>query len=144
MRHKISYEDQVFLTSFARCHLGTDRFRHREHLRLAYILLAKYTVDEAYEIMRGCLLRFLKHVGAEPSKYHATMTYAWLLAVKHFMHTSSPSQSSNEFIRSNEILLDKNIMSSHYSCEVIESEQARARYIAPDLEPIPLYEAKIA
>jgi len=143
MKHKISNQDLEYLRLFERCEIKPETFNHLEHIRIAYILLTKLNVDEALTKLRDDLLSFLDFIEADKSKYHETMTYAWLLAVNHFMHTSHPAQSSDEFIDSNNLLLNKNIMYTHYSYALIESEEARKNFIQPDLEPIPRYESKI-
>ncbi len=44
---------------------------------------------------------------------------------------------SDEFIDANPTLLDRGIMLTHYSAEVLFSEEARRRFVAPDLDGIP-------
>ena len=45
--------------------------------------------------------------------------------------------SAESFIDQNPEMLDSNIMMTHYSAEVLFSNEARARFVEPDLEPIP-------
>jgi hypothetical protein len=42
-----------------------------------------------------------------------------------------------EFIARNPVLLDSKVMLSHYSAEVLFSDEARAGFVEPDLAPIP-------
>ena len=44
------------------------------------------------------------------------------------------------FIEQNPRMLDAKIMMTHYSAELIFSERARAKYVEPDLDPIPRYD----
>jgi len=67
------------------------------------------------------------------------MTHAWLLAVKHFMHLSKPASDSETFLRANSILLDKDIMFTHYSRKLMDSESAKKNVVQPDLELIPVH-----
>lgn len=137
MDHSISAEDRAFRQAFEALKVGADDFNHRAHVRLAYIYLCEMPVDEAGVAMKRALLAFLAHLGAEPTKYHETITRAWIKAVRHFMANTEPCDSADEFIDRNPKLLDSKIMLSHYSAEVLFSPTARGRYVEPDIEPIP-------
>lgn len=139
MKHKLSKEDIRYFNAFQRCEIAVDEFNHKAHLKLAYILLVHYDVEEAYVKLKSYLLNFLKYNGVPENKFHETMTRAWLLAVKHFMHVSSVSENAEDFISNNDILSDKEIMFTHYSRDLMSTELARTSFIAPDLEPIPVY-----
>ncbi|MBC8258586.1 MAG: hypothetical protein H8E38_06180 [SAR324 cluster bacterium] len=140
MRHKISSADRNFLAAFESCELSTANFHHREHLRLAYILLVQLSLNDAQSKLKKDLLQFLEFNGINNTKYHETLTWAWLLAVRHFMCKSEPMQDSELFMKDNQILLDKEIMYTHYTHKLINSELARKTVLEADLEPIPLYE----
>ena len=116
-------------------------FNHRAHLRLAYIYLSKNSADRSSELMRDTLNRFLIHNGVDPSKYHATLTKAWILAVHHFMVRTKTSSSADEFITRNPEMLDTQIMMTHYSAELLFSDEARAAFVQPNLDPRPRYGA---
>ena len=74
----------------------------------------------------------------EPSsKYHETMTQAWVLAVRHFMDSTLGTSSALEFIDANPKLLDTEIMMTHYSKDVLFSDMARGSFVEPNLVPIP-------
>ena len=141
MKHAVSAEDQAFRQSIQALTYPVPDFDHRAHLRLAYIYLTEFEdTGRAVSAMRSSLLALLKHAGVEPSeKYHETITEAWILAVKHFMVNSAASVSADQFIDKNPVLLDSSIMLSHYSKEVLFSDEARVNFLPPDLDPIPLY-----
>jgi hypothetical protein len=90
--------------------------------------------------MRDTLNRFLLHNGVDPLKYHTTITKAWILAVCHFMNKAGNSGSADELIDAHPEILDTKIMMTHYSAEVLFSDEARAAFVQPDLDPIPRYE----
>src|SRR5512133_916241 len=106
----LSPDDSRFLRSFEACELTPATFRHREHLRLAYLYLTLYPFETALQTMRSRLQTFLAHLGAPPTAYHETMTRAWLLAVDHFMHRSGESTSSEDFLATSPALLDKDLL----------------------------------
>jgi hypothetical protein len=140
MKHQMSNDDRVFKTQFETCVLLPAEFNHRAHLRLAYVYLVENDDDMACQLMRDSLLRFLNHNGVDISKFHETMTQAWILAVRHFMESDSGADSANTFIGNNPKMLDKNIMMTHYSAELLYSDKAREQFVTPDLDPIPRYE----
>ena len=140
MKNKASSEDMEFLQSFESCRFDATQFHHREHIRLAYILLTQCEFEDARTRLKHSLLAFLAFHGVADSKYHETMTCAWLLAVKHFMHISPPASNSEAFLKENEVLLDQDIMYTYYTRDLMNSEAARKSVVKPDLELIPTYE----
>lgn len=115
-------------------------FDHRAHIRLAYVYLVENDAETALALMRAGLLAFLQHHEVDVSKYHETITRAWILAVRHFMELSPACRSADTFIESNPTMLDTKIMTTHYSVESLFSEEARAQFVEPDLDPIPRHE----
>ena len=140
MSHTPSSEDRLFQSRVESCLLPLTDFDHRGHLRLAYVYLSDHDVDSAHEMMRRALRRFLDHNGVDPTKYHETITRAWLLAVRHFMGRCSESNSADSFMESDPRMLDSEIMMTHYSAELIFSDEAREQFVQPDLSPIPDHE----
>jgi hypothetical protein len=137
MIHKASSDDQAFVRSFEACQISPDDFDHAAHVRLAYIYLCEHSVDAAVDRMKKALLGFLAHLGVGESKYHETITRAWVMAVAHFMDESLPCDSAAAFITANPRLLDSKIMLKHYSAEVLFSPNARQSFVQPDVRPIP-------
>jgi hypothetical protein len=137
MKHRLSASDEAFRAEFEACTFPPAAFDHRAHIKLAYVYLVANDTDTAHRLMQEALLSFLRHHGFEVSKYHETMTRAWILAVRHFMETSPGAESADTFIERNLRMLDSKIMMTHYSAEVLFSDEARARFVEPDLSPIP-------
>jgi hypothetical protein len=138
--HSLSDDDRGFRDDFETCRIPAAQFDHRAHVRLAYVYLVENDDDTATARMKAALLGFLKHNAIDPSKYHETMTRAWILAVRHFMAISAPCASADAFIASNPALLDAKIMMTHYSAPLLFSEEARAGFVEPDLGGIPRHE----
>jgi hypothetical protein len=137
LKHRLSPEDVAFLEAFEACRLSKGTFHHREHIQLAYIVLARHPLKEAYPRFKALLLKFLEANGIEESKYHETMTYAWLLAVRHCMQQGGETAGSAPFIEANPMLLDTSILFTHYTRERLLSDAAREAFVEPDLAPIP-------
>lgn len=139
MMHLISTTDREFLAAFESCQLPPAQFNHRAHLRVAYIYLAEYDTETACRLMRDALQSFLEYNHIDIAKYHETMTRAWIMAVRHFMEKTANAASSEAFIDQNPEMLDAKIMMTHYSAALLFSDEARAKFVEPDLDPIPRY-----
>jgi hypothetical protein len=138
MKHLLSKEDQEFKCLVESCGFPVAEFDHRSHIRLAYVYLATNSTDQSVNLMRVTLTALLKHAGVDPSqKYHETLTEAWILAVNHFMKNTDDSQSADDFIEKNSVILDSKIMMTHYCAEVLFSDEARKAFVEPNLDPIP-------
>ena len=139
----LSESDRRFLDAFERCDLSEGDFRHREHVRLAYIYLRLHDAEAALDLLRTGLRRFLAHLGAPASVYHETMTHAWLLAVAHFMQRTGATADFEQFAQAASRLFDKDVMHTHYTPELLMSDAARIGFVAPDREPIPRQMARV-
>ncbi len=137
MTHSVTVADHAFRSDVAAGRLAPAAFDHRAHIRLAYVCLAGRTVEAALEDTRATIRAFLGHHGVPATKYHETLTHAWLLAVDHFLTRTPESDSADDFIARNPVLLDSRIMLTHYSAERLFSDEARAGFIEPDIEQIP-------
>ncbi|MGI8820738.1 MAG: hypothetical protein ACR2ID_07730 [Chthoniobacterales bacterium] len=131
--------DAEFLAAFENCRITAAELGHREHLRLAFIYLSRNPFETALAKVETGLQALLAHLGAPPSKYHKTLTRAWLLAVQHFLLSSGRFTTAAEFLERNPQLLDQRILETHYTRERLWSEEARRRFIEPDLQPIPFH-----
>jgi hypothetical protein len=141
LKHELSDEDREFRRAFEAGAFAPADFSHRQHVRLAYVYLVDCDVNLALDRMRAALVCFLSHHGIPATKYHETLTRAWILAVHHFMHRSPEASSADDFIDRNPMLLDSKIMLTHYSAGLLFSDAARAEFVEPDLDPIPRHAA---
>ena len=57
------------------------------------------------------------------------------------MHRSPEASSADDFIARNPVLLDSKIMLTHYSADLLFSDEARAVFVEPNLDPIPRHAA---
>lgn len=135
--HRTDTEDDAFVDAFEHCRIAPGDFDHAAHVRVAYAYLCQDEPETACARMKASLLRFLAHAGADPDKFHETMTRAWTLAVRHFMDRIGPTASCAEFIERAPDLLDPRIMLTHYSALTLFSDAARAGFVDPDIQPIP-------
>ena len=132
-------EDLDFSRQMEACGYPASEFDHRAHLRLAYVYLCDASTESATLRMTRTLKGYLRHNGADPIKFHATLTRAWILAVHHFMNQAMESNSADSLIDRYPDMLDSRIMMTHYSAALLFSDAARQSFVPPDLEPIPRY-----
>jgi hypothetical protein len=136
--HSVSESDLRFWAKFEACELDGAAFGHREHLRIAYVYLAQHPFVEASRKMEDGLRKLLAHLGAPASKYHATLTGAWLLALRDAMVKCGPTADFQQFLDAGGArLLDRGIMAAHYSPEVLSSAEARRTFVPPDRQKLP-------
>ena len=140
MTFRATQDDLQFKDQVESCEFPLADFNHRAHLRLAYVYLTENDTDRSTELVRTTLRSFLLHNRVDPSKYHETLTRAWILAVHHFMNRAEHANSADEFIDANPQMLDARIMMTHYSAELLFSDEARAAFVQPDLDPIPRHD----
>ena len=139
MKHSISTANKRFCEQVESCVLPAADFDHRAHLKLAYIYLTQYDVESAYLRTKEAILNILDHNNIDPTKFHVTITRAWVLAVRHFMALTPACTDAETFIERQPVMLDSKIMLTHYSKEHLFSDVARLEFVQPDRDPIPRY-----
>jgi hypothetical protein len=113
-------------------HSADHRFGHREHINLAWLAVRRYGMPEAADKICGWLRQLTAYERA-PQKYHHTMSRAWVRLVAH--HTTT--DPFDQFITDHPALLDKRLLSCHYSSHMLASAEARVGWTEPDLLPLP-------
>ena len=72
-----------------------------------------------------------------PQKYNATITRAWTEIVGHHVAADPAVTDFGEFANRYPALLDKRLLSRHYSSVLLASATARREWVAPDVAPFP-------
>jgi len=127
--------DNAFEQQFANSSLDPAFFTHEAHLRLAWIHLRQYGVEQAIENITTQLKAYVVKLGAA-DKYNETVTIAAIRAVNHFMRKSE-SDNFADFIAEFPRLKHnfKELLSFHYKTDIFASAQARREYLEPELLP---------
>lgn len=128
--------DEEFVEAFESCVLPNEMFRHREHLRLAWIYLRRYGSSEAHARVAESIRTYAEHLGAI-HKYHETVTQAWLCLVANADNCLPEAASIEDILAAFPDLLDKSVLRRYYSSALLESDAARIEFVEPDLEPLP-------
>ncbi len=129
--------DDEFLSAFLDCSISPSGFDHLGHVRVAWLLLRRYPLDEAVERTCQGIARLAAHLGV-PAKYHRTLTEA-LVRLMAASGATSPTLNWDDFRVANAPLMEdaRRLLARHYSDAVLASSEARAVFVAPDRLPLP-------
>ena len=133
--------DETFVSEFEACRWPLEAWHHREHIKLAYLYLNRYSFEDAFgKIRRGIKAFNTIHAVADSptSGYHETITHAWLSLVKFVLDEYGPAASADEFYESHPELSQPKTLRLFYSRECIMSVAAKTSVVEPDLTPLPV------
>jgi hypothetical protein len=128
--------DDEFLHAFFGRTLANSDFRHRDHLRLAWLAVRRHGAGTAEEVVTAGIQRFAQHHSHGPA-YHDTMTRFWVRLVAHAVSDRPEIEEFDEFLTAYPLLLDKNTPLRHWSREAMFGADARAEWREPDLVALP-------
>ena len=130
------WSDDDFLRAFEDLTFPADQFRHREHIRVAWLYLKSSDATRAAERMAAGIRRFANHHGAT-QKYHHTLTLFWMRLVAVALVGTPDEPAFEEFLAVHPELRDKNLIAKYYSKEHLQTSAAREGWVDPDLQPLP-------
>ena len=111
---------------------GPGDFPHRAHLRVARLYLSQLPLGEAIERFGADLRRFARAKGAA-TKYHQTITVAFLLLMRARLAGSPPAgESFDAFLARNPDLASAGCLKAFYSEAALASDLARRDFLFPD------------
>jgi hypothetical protein len=125
-------------------------FRHRQHIHLAYLTVRRHGTTEAAARI-GQWIRQIAAYERAPQKYNATVTRAWTEIVGHHVAADLAGGAAEaglaaagaagagfeDFAARHPALLDKRLLTRHYSPSVLASAPARTGWVEPDRIPFP-------
>jgi hypothetical protein len=123
--------DDEFAAAVERGEAPNEGFHHRDHLRLAWIYVKRYGRDEGGARMARTIRCFAAHHG-QSARYHETMTQAWMRLI-----AAAGGTSFDEAVAARPELLDQDYLSIYYSAGLLASEEAKLKFVLPDLAPLP-------
>ncbi len=128
--------DAEFTGLFSNSQLPPVLFTHEAHLRLAYLHIQRYGIDEALETIPAQIASFVDRIGAR-DKFHMTLTIAAVKVIYHFMQRSSANDVKAFLAGCPELTHHfKDLIGRHYSAEALSYANARVQYTEPDLLPL--------
>jgi hypothetical protein len=135
MEPHFTLSDAELETQFAKQTLDPTYFSHEAHLRLAWIHIRKYGIENAIRNITRQIKEYADGLGAK-DKYNETVTIAAMRAVYHFMLRSKEKTFKN-FIQLNPRLKFnfRELMDAHYSTNIFKSQRAKEKYLEPERLP---------
>jgi hypothetical protein len=116
--------------AFERTTLDPAAFHHREHLYVAWCYLRALPLEDALARYVDRLRRLTVALGV-PHKFHATMTWAYMVLLGEAMGRS-PNVSFDELLARHPTLLDRNAaLAPYYDRAVLDSDEARRSFVLP-------------
>jgi hypothetical protein len=107
-------------------------FPHADHVRLTILYLARHGRQETERRLFDGLRRFAAAKGV-PEKFHVTMTIAWLDLVEDARQRNPQAADPGSLLTACPELLDRDALLRFYTRERLMSDDARQRWVAPDL-----------
>jgi hypothetical protein len=129
--------DEEFIVSFESCTLPKEQWRHREHVRMAWIYLKTYSFSEALERARVGIQRY-NHCTGVARGYRETETCFFMRYIASRI-SESGAGSFEEFCCSAPELFDgaNAPRKRFYSDELWRSPGTWDSFVEPDLQPLP-------
>lgn len=135
MEKHYRFSDEVYEQKFRDIKFPPLYFTHEAHLRLAYIHLTKYGLEQSIKNMCTQIYDFAIKYGAT-MKFNATVPYASLQIMNQYMEKGSSYNFKDLMIEFPHLLNDfKAEIQKYYSWDVFRSSEAKAKIQEPDLKP---------
>src|SRR5688572_5283027 len=135
-----SATDESFLCAFEDCSLPFEEWKHRAHIKVAYLYLRQLPYAQALDKVRTNIQRYNAATNTPElleRGYHETMTQAWMQLVHCTLCEYGPAASADEFLDTQEHLLNRKALRFFYSRGRLISWRAKAEFVEPDLAPLP-------
>ena len=116
--------------SFEAQDLDASRFRHTDHIGVAYEMLRQHDFIEATARYAENIRSIAEKAGAH-DKFNATITFAFMSLIAERMETTE-HRDYDDFIARNADLKSKDILQKWYSPERLHSASARRVFLLPD------------
>lgn len=110
--------------------VDAGQFDHEAHVYVGWLYVQAFDFAEAVARFDGALRRLTKRLGV-PGKYHATITWLFLVLINE---RALPGETWEEFRSRNETLIrdSKTTLQRYYSDTLLFSDAARRHFVLPD------------
>jgi hypothetical protein len=124
--------DEAFLRALEDGSLPEAAFRHRDHLRAAYLYLRR----DGYLAGSAAIVRALAayaRAKGKPERYHETVTLAFMTLVNERLSLAGDGGGFEGFLALHSDLADPGILTRFYRPETLASERARRVFVLEEL-----------
>jgi len=121
------------LAEFESLNFEAEKFDHEAHVFVAWSYVQEFDLLTAIDRYRSTLRRLTSKLGI-PGKYHETITWFYMIAVKE-RAIGAAAADWNCFREGNPDIFERKpgILEDNYSKARLMSDQARATFLLPDL-----------
>jgi hypothetical protein len=121
---------EITIENFEAGDIDADRFDHEAHVYLGWLYVHEFGIAEAISKFDTALRRLVVLLGAN-GKYHATLTWFFLLLINE---RAEPDEPWQVFRHRNEDIVSgsKQLLARYYTNQHLFSDRARERFMLPD------------
>jgi hypothetical protein len=133
--------DENFLKTFEDCTLPFADWRHRAHLKVAYLYLRELPFADALMKVRANIKRYNAATNTPEGLergYHETITISWMRLVHFALVERGPAADAEEFLQRETQFLNKDALLKFYSRDQLISWLAKTEFVEPDIAPFPI------
>ncbi len=137
-------DDATFLQQFEDLTLPFEQWTHRAHVKVAYLHLRQYPLEEAIEHMRNGIQRYnaANDVPEGPDVgYNETTTQAFMRIIHAVIQAYGdvmPVATADEFCDTHPQLMSQKILRLFYSPAQRMHPDAKTQFIEPDMTSLPI------
>src|SRR6266581_7693321 len=106
--------DREFLRAFHDSTLSSEDFRHRGHLRLAWLVLTRHSLEEALPLLSGGIRQYASSKGASGT-YNETVRQFWVRMVNHAIQANPSAQEFEQFMDTFSDFVEQTIPLNHWT-----------------------------
>jgi len=142
MQRQYTSDEEVaaLVRSFENATISRDEWKHPEHLVVALHYLTRHDLDTAIDKMRSGIHNLLVNGYGVNLKvempYHETITVFWMRTISAFIASAGEPQSIPGRIAKMIARFDKDYPLLFYTRELLFSDEARARFVEPDIRQL--------
>ncbi len=131
-KHHLLTNDELE-DKFSTCDVPAVLFTHEAHLRLSYIHITKYGLDQATKNLTKQIADCDNKYG-DGTKFNKTLTVASAKAVHHFIKKAKATDFNSFMLEFPQLKNDfKGLLRTHYEIDIFNDPIAKQEYLEPDL-----------
>ena len=118
------------IVDFEAGNIDAERFDHEAHVYMAWLYLEEFELADAISRFDAALKRLTRQLGV-PQKYHATITWLFLLLINERRQSGEDWPA---FRKRNADLVEnsRSTLQRYYSESLLFSDNARQHFMLPD------------
>jgi len=127
-------EESYSIERFEKGHVDPESFNHEAHVYVGWLYVREFGLTDAIARFDSALKRLTAMLGV-PEKYHATITWLFLMLIEE---RSNRDDTWKSFRSRNTDLIDgsKETLDRYYSETRLFSNRAREHFVLPDRLPV--------